>query len=74
MTELTKVLTQIESANKGIITPEMEIVAKDEGLSPEFIMEGVKKGTIVILKNNTRKTVQTRLTNFLKMLLKMQKK
>ena len=55
MTELTKVLTQIESANKGIITPEMEIVAKDEGLSPEFIMEGVKKGTIVILKNNTRK-------------------
>ncbi len=55
MTELTKVLTQIESANKGIITPEMEIVAKDEGLSPKFIMEGVKKGTIVILKNNTRK-------------------
>ena len=40
MTELTKVLTQIESANKGIITPEMEIVAKDEGLSPKFIMEG----------------------------------
>lgn len=51
----TEVLTQIESANKGIITDEVRKVADFEGVSPEFVMEGVKQGSIVILKNNQRK-------------------
>ncbi|WP_025270171.1 phosphomethylpyrimidine synthase ThiC [Hippea sp. KM1] len=44
-------MTQIEAARKGIITPEMEEVAKAENRPVEFIMEGLKKGTIVIPKN-----------------------
>ncbi len=52
---ITDVKTQIISAREGIITDEMKYVAKEEGVSPEFIREGVEKGTIVILKNNQRK-------------------
>ncbi len=51
----TKVMTQIMSAKEGIITDEMKIVAKNEGVEPEFVREGVKNGSIVILKNNQRK-------------------
>ena len=38
----TKVMTQIMSAKEGIITDEMKIVAKNEGVEPEFVREGVK--------------------------------
>lgn len=48
-------MTQIEFANKGILTEEMRIVAEREGLQPEFIMQGVADGSIVILKNSRRK-------------------
>ncbi len=44
-------MTQIEAARAGIVTKEMEIVAKSENRPVEFIMEGLKKGTIVIPKN-----------------------
>ncbi|TES91807.1 MAG: phosphomethylpyrimidine synthase ThiC [Candidatus Cloacimonadota bacterium] len=37
-----------EKAANGIITEEMEIVAKEEALSPEYIMKGIAEGTIVI--------------------------
>lgn len=37
-----------EKAANGIITEEMEIVAKEEALSPEYIMKGIADGTIVI--------------------------
>ncbi len=50
-------LTQRESALKGIITKEMEIVAKKENRTPEFIMEGVKKGTIAIPCNKNHKNI-----------------
>ena len=52
---ITDVKTQIISAREGIITDEMKYVGKEEGVSSEFIREGVEKGTIVILKNNQRK-------------------
>lgn len=52
---ITDVKTQIISAREGIITDEMKTVAEYEGVSPEFIREGVEKGNIVILKNNQRK-------------------
>jgi phosphomethylpyrimidine synthase len=41
-------MTIVEDARKGIITEEMKIVAKDEGLDPEFIRRGVAAGRIVI--------------------------
>ncbi len=44
-------MTQIEAAKAGIVTPEIEQVAKEERRSVEFIMEGLKSGTIVIPKN-----------------------
>ena len=40
--------TQMEAARKGIITPQMEQVAKKENRSAEFIRERVAKGTIAI--------------------------
>ncbi|WP_291490475.1 phosphomethylpyrimidine synthase ThiC [Desulfurella sp.] len=44
-------MTQIEYAKQGIITKQIEEVAFKEKRSPEFIMEGLIKGTIVIPKN-----------------------
>ena len=38
----------IEDARAGRITAEMEMVAKDEGVTPEFIRRGIAGGTIVI--------------------------
>ncbi|MCK4278720.1 MAG: phosphomethylpyrimidine synthase ThiC [Desulfurellaceae bacterium] len=44
-------MTQIEAAKKGIITKEVEIVAKDEYIDEELLAERVAKGEVVILKN-----------------------
>ncbi|MEQ2130385.1 phosphomethylpyrimidine synthase ThiC [Caldanaerobacter subterraneus KAk] len=44
-------MTQLEYALSGIITKEMKIVADYEGVSEEFVLEGVKKGEIVIPAN-----------------------
>lgn len=44
-------LTQIESARSGVITPEMEIVAKDEYLQPEFVRGELAAGRMVIPGN-----------------------
>jgi phosphomethylpyrimidine synthase len=44
-------MTQIESARKGIITPEMEYVAKRENLEPELIRDEVAVGRMVIPAN-----------------------
>lgn len=43
--------TQMEAAKKGIITPEMEIVAKKENLSAEQIRAWVAAGTVAIPAN-----------------------
>ena len=40
--------TQMEAAKKGIITPEMEIVAKKEYIDPEELRELVAKGEVAI--------------------------
>ena len=40
--------TQMEAAKKGIITPEMEIVAKKEYIEPEQLRELVAKGEVCI--------------------------
>jgi phosphomethylpyrimidine synthase len=44
-------MTQILEAQKGNITPEMEAVARAEGVSLDHVIEGVAKGAIVITRN-----------------------
>ncbi len=47
-----------EKAKKGIITKEMKFVAREENLSPEFIRQGIVKGTIVIPYNGKHKSLK----------------
>ena len=49
-------MTQMSEALKGNVTPEMELVAKYEGVNVNKIIRGLSKGTIVIPKNINRKT------------------
>jgi phosphomethylpyrimidine synthase len=44
-------MTQVLEARKGNITPEMEAVARAEGVSLDRILAGVANGTIVITRN-----------------------
>ncbi|MHA1687197.1 MAG: phosphomethylpyrimidine synthase ThiC [Candidatus Heimdallarchaeaceae archaeon] len=44
-------MTQMDEAKRGNITKEMRIVAKNEGIDPEYIRTKVKKGRVVIPKN-----------------------
>jgi phosphomethylpyrimidine synthase len=44
-------MTQILEARKGNVTPEMEAVARAEGVGLDHIIEGVANGTIVITRN-----------------------
>jgi phosphomethylpyrimidine synthase len=45
------VVTQIHYARRGIVTEEMEYVAKRENLSPEFIRSEVARGRMIIPAN-----------------------
>lgn len=45
-------MTQIIEARKGNITPEIEAVARQEGVDVDRIIQGISDGTIVICKNN----------------------
>lgn len=49
--------TQMEAAKKGIVTPEMQKVAKKEHLSAEEIRELVAKGQVVICANKLHKCI-----------------
>jgi phosphomethylpyrimidine synthase len=44
-------MTQLELAREGIISPQMRLVAQNEGVETEFIRRGVAEGTIVIPAN-----------------------
>ena len=46
-------MTQIESAKKGQLTPEMRFVAEKEEIAPDELMQSVAEGSVVILKNLT---------------------
>lgn len=48
-------LTQIESARQGILTPQMTAVATQEELSNDYILQMVAEGKIVIPWNHNRK-------------------
>lgn len=43
--------TQMEAAKLGILTPEMESVAKKEHMDPQLLMERIAQGTVVIPAN-----------------------
>ncbi len=47
-------MTRIELASSGNITEEMKQVAESEGVSPAFIRDGLRDGTIVITRNARR--------------------
>jgi len=48
-------MTQLEASKKQKITDEMRFVAHSEGVSPDFIRQGVSQGTIVIPSNTLRR-------------------
>jgi phosphomethylpyrimidine synthase len=50
-------MTQVEMARKGIISPQMSLVAENEGLEAEFIRQGLAQGTIVIPANPNHKNL-----------------
>ncbi|MCD8316856.1 MAG: phosphomethylpyrimidine synthase ThiC [Eggerthellaceae bacterium] len=47
----SKLITQMDFAKAGRLTPQMEIVAQKEGVDPETIMSRVAEGTIAIPAN-----------------------
>jgi len=44
-------MTQLEYARRGLITEKMQAAAEAEGVSPEFIRDGIAAGNIVICHN-----------------------
>src|SRR5262245_58519678 len=44
-------MTQLESARRDLVTPEMRRVAQREGVTPEFLRDEVARGRIVIPAN-----------------------
>ena len=44
-------MTQLELAREGTISPQMSLVAQNEGVEVEFVRQGVAEGTIVIPAN-----------------------
>src|SRR6202171_5932607 len=49
-------MTQIEQARAGLVTPEMEYVAKREGLAAELVRAEVARGRMVIPANKVHLT------------------
>jgi phosphomethylpyrimidine synthase len=47
-------LTQLEAARKGKITPEMELVARDERIDIDLLVRRIAEGTVCIPKNVRR--------------------
>lgn len=50
-------MTQLESAKRKELTPEMQFVAEKEDISPDELMNKVAEGKIVILKNINHENV-----------------
>ncbi len=44
-------MTQLETARAGRMSEEMQACAEAEGVTPEFIRQGIEKGTIVVCRN-----------------------
>lgn len=50
--------TQMDAARRGIVTKEMEAVAKEENISIESLMEEIANGTIIIPANKNHKCLK----------------
>ncbi|QDV33372.1 Phosphomethylpyrimidine synthase [Tautonia plasticadhaerens] len=46
-----RIMTQIEQARRGLVSPEMKFVARREGLRPELVRDEVARGRMVIPAN-----------------------
>ena len=52
--------TQMDAARRGIVTKEMEAVAREENISIESLMEELAKGTVIIPANKNHKCLKPR--------------
>ena len=52
--------TQMYAARRGIVTKEMEAVAREENISIESLMEELAKGTVIIPANKNHKCLKPR--------------
>jgi len=50
-------VNQLEQARKGIATKDIEEVASSEGVDPQFIIEGMAAGHIIIPRNKNHTTI-----------------
>ncbi|MBI5429675.1 MAG: phosphomethylpyrimidine synthase ThiC [Nitrosomonadales bacterium] len=51
-------MTQLESARKGIVTEEMRVSARKEGVDPEYIRKAVEDGVVVITRNRLHRSIE----------------
>jgi phosphomethylpyrimidine synthase len=51
-------MTQRNKARKGTVTKEMEIIAREEGVSPEWLRDKVASGRVIIPANRKHKGVK----------------
>jgi len=52
--------TQMDAARKGIVTEEMKVVANQEGVSEEYLLEKIAKGEVVIPANKKHLSLKPR--------------
>lgn len=45
-------MNQLIEARKGNLTSEMELIVKSEGVTPDYLLDGVASGVITVVKNN----------------------
>jgi phosphomethylpyrimidine synthase len=50
-------MTQLELARGGVISPQMSLIARNEGIEAGFVRQGVAEGTIVIPANTNHKNI-----------------
>ena len=51
-------MTQLEAAREGVITPEMEAVAKEEEVDVNLLREAIAEGSVIITKNKVHSHVK----------------
>lgn len=54
--------TQMDAARKGIVTPEIEIVAKKENMTTEALMKLVAEGKVAICANKNHTSLIRRVS------------
>ena len=57
---MTQYTTQMDAARRGIITPQMKIVAEKEHFDVEELRELIAKGQVIIPCNKNHKSYQSK--------------